>query len=312
MWACSVGPRRGCNLSFHTLASLHDLASNTKTDFRRQLYDALLLYSRSSVTSDIAVKLVFVLVAIESILLKDFNEPIAKNIGEWMAFLVGDALEAKKAVVTNVDRIYKLRSAFIHHGDTIEDVEMVREFLGHAWETFRRLLHRMDRTNTKMSFDSGIRRAQAGLVCYSRTQRRLRMKTSGPGQMLPSDVLVPGPSGLASTQNFTTRSARGRPDVLQTDGDRDGVGHDVFYRDDHGYCCATGCTGRHLCIHLVQSDVPWFGRPVDKALQFKRTSGVDSSTRRVNPPSPLAPARSPRPQSRSSRTAQRYRTLGMT
>lgn len=194
-----------------TLASLHGLASNTKTDFRRQLYDALLLYSRSSVTSDIAVKLVFVLVAIESILLKDFNEPIAKNIGEWMAFLVGDALEAKKAVVTNVDRIYKLRSAFIHHGDTIEDVEMVREFLGHAWETFRRLLHRMDRTNTKMSFDSGIRRAQAGLVCYSRTQRRLRMKTSGPGQMLPSDVLVPGPSGLASTQNFTTRSARGRP-----------------------------------------------------------------------------------------------------
>lgn len=140
-------------VSYHakTLAHLHALASDRKTEFRQQLYDALLLYSRNSVTSDVAEKLVFVLVAIESMLLKDANEPIAKNIGERMAFLIGDTLDARKAIVKSVDQAYGLRSAFIHHGYSIDDVEIVGRFLVHAWETFRSLLYRIDRTASKMS-----------------------------------------------------------------------------------------------------------------------------------------------------------------
>lgn len=133
------------------LARLHDLALDRTTEYRRQLYDALLLYSRNSVTADVAEKLVFVLVAIESMLLKDGSEPITKNIGERMAYLIAKSLEARKAIVSSVDQAYRLRSAFIHHGNSIEDVETVRRFLVHAWETFRTLLYRIDRTDTKVS-----------------------------------------------------------------------------------------------------------------------------------------------------------------
>jgi hypothetical protein len=65
---------------------LHSLARDHASDFRRQLYDALLLYSRNSTASETTDKLVFVLVSLESMLLKDANEPISKNIGEqWLS-----------------------------------------------------------------------------------------------------------------------------------------------------------------------------------------------------------------------------------
>jgi hypothetical protein len=57
------------------------------------LHDALLLYSRNSTASETTDKLVFVLVSLESMLPKDANEPISKNIGERMAFLVGNSVE---------------------------------------------------------------------------------------------------------------------------------------------------------------------------------------------------------------------------
>lgn len=133
------------------LANLHDLASNTKGDYRRRLLDALLLYSRNSVTENTADKLVFVLVALETMLLKNASEPIVKNVGERMAFLIGDTLDARKAVVANIDQTYQLRSAFIHHGESVADLETVGRFLGYAWETFRRLLKRIDRHGTQAS-----------------------------------------------------------------------------------------------------------------------------------------------------------------
>ena len=80
------------------LSLLHNLASNSGTEFRQLLYDALLLYSRNSVVADVADKLVFILVSLESMLLKDSNEPIAKNIGERMAFLIGESVEERKKI----------------------------------------------------------------------------------------------------------------------------------------------------------------------------------------------------------------------
>jgi len=132
-------------------ASLHDLASNRKSEYRKKLLDAFLLYSRNSVTEDVADKLVFVLVALESMLLKNPSEPIVKNIGERMAFLIGDTLDARKPIVASVDETYQLRSAFIHHGESVEDLATVERFLGYAWETFRRLLERIDRHDTRAS-----------------------------------------------------------------------------------------------------------------------------------------------------------------
>jgi hypothetical protein len=123
---------------------LHALSSNHTSDFRRQLYDALLLYSRNSTASETADKLVFVLVSLESLLLRDSNEPIAKNIGERMAFLIGASVEERKAIVQNVDATYRIRSKFIHHGDSVEDSEVIERFFEYAWQCFHALLHQID------------------------------------------------------------------------------------------------------------------------------------------------------------------------
>ena len=77
------------------------------------MYDALLIYSRNSVAITPADKLVYILVGLESVLIRNSNEPLGKNIGERMAFLVGDSVDSRKAVLANVDEIYKLRSSFI-------------------------------------------------------------------------------------------------------------------------------------------------------------------------------------------------------
>jgi hypothetical protein len=57
------------------------LASKKRTKFQETLLVALLLYSRSTREKDLAGKLVYTLVAIESILLRDENESIQQNIG---------------------------------------------------------------------------------------------------------------------------------------------------------------------------------------------------------------------------------------
>jgi hypothetical protein len=70
------------------LGSLDKLASGrTTSKYQSCLYDALLLYGRNSVAAEPAEKLVFVIVALESMLLKNATEPIKKNIGERVAWL---------------------------------------------------------------------------------------------------------------------------------------------------------------------------------------------------------------------------------
>jgi hypothetical protein len=128
---------------------LHALCRDHASDFRHQLYDALMLYSRNSTASGTTDKLVFVLVSLESMLLKDANEPISKNIGERMAFLVGDSVEERRAVVRNVDAAYRIRSKFIHHGESAEDSDVVEQFCAYAWQSFHALLHQVDAFTTK-------------------------------------------------------------------------------------------------------------------------------------------------------------------
>jgi len=124
-------------------------AGSARTRFRQSVYDALLMYSRNSVASDPADKLVYILVAVESLLLRNENEPIGKNIGERMAFLIGDTLETRKGVLANATEAYRLRSSFIHHGNTIQDLETLSTFMLNAWTCFYNLIMGIDRYQTK-------------------------------------------------------------------------------------------------------------------------------------------------------------------
>jgi len=134
-------------LGFDSASEL--LTLERRTDFQEKLLDALLLYSRSTREKDLAGRLVYMLVAIETILLRDANEYIEQNIGERMAFVIANTPEARRATVRHLKDAYRLRSKFIHHGQTIDEIETVRTFMLDAWKLFIALVKASHEFDTK-------------------------------------------------------------------------------------------------------------------------------------------------------------------
>ncbi len=139
--------------------ALHNLASSREsTEFRGDLYSALQLFSRSSIALDVAHKIVFVAAAIESFLLKDSNEPIQKNLGERMAFLISDSLRGRREIVDNVGDFYGIRSELFHHGRvaSAKDTAVIDKFFFNVWFTFRSLLIKADQYKTREALLSAL------------------------------------------------------------------------------------------------------------------------------------------------------------
>jgi hypothetical protein len=138
------------------LSALHDLASNQTTELRRSLYDALIIYSRQAHATELSDKLIFALAGLESLFLRDANEPIQKTLGERIAFLIGATLQERKGIVRNVAAIYKVRSAFVHHGQEPNDQQELDQFLQTAWQTFATLLEGRDLHLTRAALVSAL------------------------------------------------------------------------------------------------------------------------------------------------------------
>jgi hypothetical protein len=139
------------------LDQLHRLLKNNiKSDFRESLLDSLILYSKSSVAKEPTDKLIYSLVSLESILLKNSNESIQTNLAERLAFTVGRNTEERKAVIANTKIIYGLRSAFIHHGNqvSLDELVSVEEFMMNTWRFFQWMIVSVDRGLEKNEFFS--------------------------------------------------------------------------------------------------------------------------------------------------------------
>ena len=135
------------------------LAEGPKTKFQEQVLDSLFIYSRSPLAKDVADKLIYILVAMESILLKDENEPIQQNISKRMAYLIGNTVEQRKDIIANIIKIYKLRSSFIHHGQRIEDMETLLIFMKNAWIFFHILIKKINKFKDKQDLIDKIENA---------------------------------------------------------------------------------------------------------------------------------------------------------
>jgi hypothetical protein len=134
------------------------LAKDKRSPFEDELLDAILLYSRNSLFDDPANRLVYILAAVESILLRDNNEPVGKNIGERLAFVVGITPEERIAIRDNVKEIYDLRSAFLHHGRALREMDSLELFMGYVWRGFVALIHDMDKFRTKQELIEALER----------------------------------------------------------------------------------------------------------------------------------------------------------
>jgi len=139
----NIDEARETSLTAGVLEALHGLASQrTKTEFRTDLYGALQLHARHSVATEVAHKLVFVVAAAESFFLRNSSEPIQKNLGERVAFLIGHSVDERRKVIRNVDEFYSIRSGLIHHGRDVQEdqKDVVDEFFFNVWFSFSRLL----------------------------------------------------------------------------------------------------------------------------------------------------------------------------
>lgn len=140
--------RRTHGLDF--LGSL--LIKEDRTEYEQALIDCLLLYSKCPLAKDPVSKLVAVLVALESMLLKDGGEPIQQNLSERIAFLF--APEKRIEIKRSVIHAYGLRSQFIHHGHSVgsDEIDALREFLINVWAAVHGLINLSSRCNSKAQF----------------------------------------------------------------------------------------------------------------------------------------------------------------
>lgn len=140
------------------------LSMDERSEFQDQVLGSLFLYSRNSLAKEVTDKLVYILVALESVLLRDSSEPITQNIGDRIAYLIS-APEKRKDVVQNVKYIYKLRSDYIHHGENIsyDDYEMIKIFMRNCWHVTQFLIHNIYKFKTKKEFMDYIDKIKYGV-----------------------------------------------------------------------------------------------------------------------------------------------------
>ncbi|MDD2542285.1 MAG: HEPN domain-containing protein [Desulfuromonadaceae bacterium] len=128
------------------------LIKDNKTSFQDTSLDALSLYSKSALFKTVEDKLIYILIALEYMLLKNENEPIMQNIGERIAFFITTNSVERKRIVERTKTIYSLRSRFIHHGQSIDDIQKLQDFMSDAWRFFQTLMLNINRFKTKEEF----------------------------------------------------------------------------------------------------------------------------------------------------------------
>jgi hypothetical protein len=127
------------------------LVDHNSNDYKKNLWDALRIYSKHSLRHDLFDKLLYILVALETMLLRNNTEPIQQNVAERLAFLIGRDLAERQNILKTIRGIYSSRSEFIHHGtDVKENAQLFFDFMQLAWRCFTTLIMAMDKYHTKL------------------------------------------------------------------------------------------------------------------------------------------------------------------
>ena len=101
-----------------------------KSEFQQKLLEALLVYSKNNITKDYAEKLMFILIALESMLNSNDTDPIQQNVADRMAFFLGTSANELRSIIRLVKTCYGLRSRFVHHGQSsISDLDSLSKFM---------------------------------------------------------------------------------------------------------------------------------------------------------------------------------------
>lgn len=132
------------------------------TEFQSSLRLAVLTYSKGLTMREPNDKLVYVLSALESLLLRDTSEPIQQNLGERIAFLIGLNPDERLEIVRNVRSIYAMRSKYIHHRVSVTDEAEIANFILTARVFFGAAITNSRNFKSKRDFIEAIERRKFG------------------------------------------------------------------------------------------------------------------------------------------------------
>lgn len=134
------------------LRAAHDLlVKEERTEFEETVISALLQYSRSALKAEPADKLLYIISALESVLLPESSE-LTKNLQLRMALLLGKTYDERTAITKAVSTAYRLRSDFVHRNLVVADLGAVREFMREAFRIAHKLLSLAGRFETQSEF----------------------------------------------------------------------------------------------------------------------------------------------------------------
>ena len=130
----------------------HNLIVSSRNDFQELLLGALIHYSKSVLKSDPSERLLYVVTALESLLIKDSGEPILQNLRERLAVMMAADLDVRLAAMDRVSRVYDIRSKFVHTALPVQELAVLAEFVEESWVTMFFLLNNYAKWDSKSSF----------------------------------------------------------------------------------------------------------------------------------------------------------------
>jgi len=129
-----------------------------RSEFENDLLSSVFVYSHSSLQPTPEERLLFVFRALESLLIKDKQEPLQTNIADRMAFIVTTNPEERQSIASVVVRAYGLRSDYVHHNRADGTVELLSDFLCIVFRFFIVLLSSSEKYETRKDFFDEVAR----------------------------------------------------------------------------------------------------------------------------------------------------------
>jgi Apea-like HEPN len=132
------------------------LTLSSPKDFEKSVLNSIFLYSKSAFTADPVEKVVHMLSSLESILLKNENEPIQQNLAERIAVFTAQELNERKFIIKTIKSVYGIRSRYLHHGHTSSELKLISDFMMQVWMFYIQILANVDRFRDKNEFINSI------------------------------------------------------------------------------------------------------------------------------------------------------------
>ncbi len=128
------------------------LNKESKSELEELLLNVAFLFSRCIESKYYQDKLVYALVSLETLLLKNTSEPIQNSVGLRLSFLTRKEIAQRKDVIELIKQSYILRSSFIHHGKKKENYDLLQKLQHLVWQTIINTLKSTDKFRTQEEF----------------------------------------------------------------------------------------------------------------------------------------------------------------